>query len=556
MKTKLIAASLMLVSGFSAAESLPPLTHTHQQSGSQSEFNYPEVTHSEADAIVNDVVFFYPSEMLEFYDNDVEELVKYVEESVELNNHAFKRQDIPLRRKIAGIVPMPSDFNYNVEGTRASRMNDLRRLYYSDTYNFDYFHDTSYVVAVTPYREESVESIGSGEVGGRFSWITPFERGEKERTLAHELGHNDGFTHDKASYDALDDIAKNSYLGAFAAGYSCGTHSSIMKSGDGNRDEGFFSSPLVTNPQGDECGHYDDGDSARAYKDAVANLIYNPDVSARKSFKNNEPSKEATGTATLTLPSNIVSEGSDIIIEVLWSGAELGDSVQVLTKKGTAGVDDFKSTIKSIYYDGTNSVTRTSIPTIQDDEFEVDETLTIELVYPYGVSVSGETAQEVVITSEDQGNAGTVQLDKSSLTIDEGQVATFTLQRTGGTDGQFTVNVRTEAGSAGESDFNAINRDITFNEGETTKTVSIGTVNDSTEENAETFSLLLTGSSELIGSLNEATVTITANDASTGGGNNGGGSNAGGDSGGGSMGLFTGLLMFGAALARRKSLSK
>tara|TARA_B100002049_G_scaffold138228_1_gene102414 strand:+ start:10684 stop:12336 length:1653 start_codon:yes stop_codon:yes gene_type:complete len=550
------------MSGFGAAESLPPLSRIHQQTGTQSEFSYPDITHSEEDAIVNDIVFFYPSEMLEFYDNDVEELIKYVEDAVELNNHAFKRQDIPLRRKIAGIVPMPSDFNYNVEGTRSSRMNDLRRLYYSDTYNFDYFHDTSYIVAITPYREESVESIGSGEVGGRFSWITPFVRGQKERTLAHELGHNDGFTHDKESYDAADEIAKNSYLGAYAAGFKCGTHSSIMKSGDGDRDEAFFSSPLVTNPQGEDCGHYDEGDSARAYKDAVANLIYNPDISARKSFKNNEPSKAATGTATLTLPSNIVSEGSDIIIEVLWSGAELGDSVQVVTKKGTAGVDDFKSTIKSVYFDGTNSITRTSIPTIQDDEFEVDETLTIELVYPYGVSVSGETSQEVIITSEEQGNAGIVQFDKSSLTIDEGQVATFTLQRTGGTDGQFTVNLSTKAGSADESDFNATDRDITFNEGETTKTVSISTINDSIEENAETFSLLLTGSSELIGSLNEATVTITANDASTGGGsngggNNGGGSNAGGDdSGGGSMGVFAGLFILGAAVARRKTLSK
>ena len=120
-------------------------------------------------------------------------------------------------------------------------------------------------------------------------------------------------------------------------------------------------------------------------------------------------------------------------------------------------------------------------------------------------------------------------------------MATFTLQRTGGTDGQFAVNVSTKAGSADESDFNAINRDITFNEGETTKTVSISTVNDSIEENAETFSILLTGSSELIGSLNEATVTITANDASTGGC---------------SMGVLAGLFILGTAVARRKTLSK
>ncbi len=552
MKKTLLAASVALLSNFALADTLPPSAIASEQSSGDNGFTYPSVTHLESDAIVNDIVFFYPSEMTDFFDGDMEEMVKYVNDSIEANNVAFQRQDIPLRRKVAGIVAIPSKLDYDPKGTRGQRIYDLRRLYNDDEFNYNYFYDTSYVSVLTPYYEEIVSSIGSAEVGGKFSWITPFRRDEVERTIAHELGHNDGFTHDKETYDEANGDDKSAYLARYAVGYSCGSFDSIMKSGSGSRDEGFFSSPLATNAQGVECGDANEGDSVRAYKDAVENLIPNQ----AGTFSNNKPSRAATGTATLSLPSTVINEGEDIVVEVFWAGAELGDSIQVLTRKGTADTTDFKSSLRSVYFDGNETTSRISIDTFDDSEFELDETMTIELIYPHGVSIEGEGAQVVTLTSDEIGNAGVVNFDTSRATVNEGQSVTLTLQRTGGTDGDIATRVVTEVGTANADDFTVTDREVIFLTGETSKTITISTVNDQTEEDAESFTVMLIGSSQIVGTSNEVVVTISASDAPASGGSNGSGNNTGsnaGGGGGGSMGIFSGLFLLLLTVARKKN---
>lgn len=513
MKSTILSIGLVLFAGSVSAETLPTETtpKASQQSTNSSQadngFTYPDITHLESEATVNDVVFFYPSEMLDEFDGDAEKLVNYVQTSVEMNNFAFRRQDIPLRRKVAGVVAIPSQLSYDVEGDREKRLYDLRNLYTDSRYNYNYYYDVSYVVAITPHIMEAVNSIGSAEVGGKFSWISPYNTDEPERTLAHELGHNDGFTHTREEYDESN--TKGLRFSEYSNGTSCGSYSSIMKDGSGDRSEGFFSSPLVTNAQGVECGHYDEADSARSYIEAVADHIPNQ----KPPFSNNKPSREATGTASVSLVSSVVDEGQPIVIDVFWSGAELGDSVQVLTRKGTADIKDFRSSLRSVYYDGENDVSRIEIQTRDDSDFELDETMEIALVFPHGVELADNNSQEVIITSDEAGNAGLIEFSSDTLTLAEGDSGSLTLQRNGGSDGEFTVSVTTISGSADSNDFSEIDRKITFAEGETSKSINISARSDNQQESNESFTVRLTGHEQLIGDVDEVTVTIEASDA-------------------------------------------
>lgn len=548
MKKTIILSTLVLFAGAAFAETMPPTklpateqSNTTNQAGNG--FVYPSITHLESDSTVHDVVFFYNKEMVEEYEGDIERLVNYVQAAIDVNNLAFRRQDIPLRRNIAGIVAIPSNLTFNVNGDQSERVADLRRIYFDNRYNFDYFYDASYVVALTPHLPDVVNAIGSAEVGGKFSWVSPYQKDKAERTLAHELGHNDGFSHTKEEYDEMTSYLKSLRMSEYSNGTSCGTFSSIMKGGSGDRDEGFFSSPLVKNAQNTDCGDYHEADSARAYLEAIAYNIPNRIAP----FANNKPARQATGTATLSVVSNVVAEGQPIVIDINWSGAELGDSVQVLTRKGVAGITDFKSSLKSVYFDGTNTTSQIEIMTLDDSEFELDESMEIALVFPHGVSISGEGLQEVTITSDDQGNAGVISFTSNAESLGEGESRTLTLQRTGGSDGEFTVNVKTESGTASDNDFNPIDRSFTFANGETSKTLTVTARNDSEQEGDESFIVKVTSDSNITGGNDTVTVTIAAGTPPSSG-------NASeGSSSGGSTGMFSILGLMLLMVARKFS---
>lgn len=512
MKPIILSILLIFISSQVMAHTLPPepkpSTMVMQQSlnanSDTSGFTYPSTTHLESEAIIHDVVFFYPPEMLEVFGGDHEKMVDYVLMAVDANNHAFRRQDIALRRNIAGIVAMPSKPNFNVRGGSEHRMADLRRLYNDSRHNFRFFYDTSYVVALTPHIPDAVNSIGAGEVGGKFSWVSPFYLDQVERTLAHELGHNDGFSHHIDEYNGLSPAQKNNRLSAYSTGHHCGSYSSIMRSGVGNRSEGFFSSPLVKNAQGTECGVEEEADSARAYREAVAYHIPNQ----AHPFRNNKPARQASGTVSISVISTIVNEGEPIIIDINWAGAEVGDSVQVLTRKGSADISDFQSTLESVYYDGESAFSQVQIATFEDGKFELDETMSVELIFPHGVNIDGTSKQTITIVSNDDGQSGLVDFSTDALTLNQGQSSNLTLQRTGGADGELTVSVSTHEDTATESNFFPIDREITFADGETSKVISVRARSNPNQVGSKTFFVRVSGQDQIIGTTSEVLVTI------------------------------------------------
>lgn len=112
---------------------------------------------------------------------------------------------------------------------------------------------------------------------------------------------------------------------------------------------------------------------------------------------------------------------------------------------------------------------------------------------------------------------GDISLAESVINVSESEsAATISVRRTNGSDGRVTVDYRTVALSATEGeDFIARNGTLTFQDGETTKTVSIPIINDSDIEFDEQFGFTIdnvTGGAALLAP-RTATVTIDDNDS-------------------------------------------
>ncbi|WP_420137924.1 Calx-beta domain-containing protein [Sphingomonas sp.] len=106
------------------------------------------------------------------------------------------------------------------------------------------------------------------------------------------------------------------------------------------------------------------------------------------------------------------------------------------------------------------------------------------VVATYGFDAAGNRSN-VTVTAP-VGSAPSFSI--SDATIGEGGALTFTVTKTGGASGSFSVNYATADSTAvSGSDYTAASGTLTFAAGETTKTITISTVNDTAVENAETM---------------------------------------------------------------------
>lgn len=126
------------------------------------------------------------------------------------------------------------------------------------------------------------------------------------------------------------------------------------------------------------------------------------------------------------------------------------------------------------------------------------------------------------------GNVGQLEFDQSSYTVNEGAgTASINVRRVGGSDGRLTVNYATSNGTAtAGSDYTARSGTLTFNDLETSKTITIPITNDASIEANETINLTLSNagpanieqyirekeSSNLLGTNTTATLQINDND--------------------------------------------
>ncbi len=170
------------------------------------------------------------------------------------------------------------------------------------------------------------------------------------------------------------------------------------------------------------------------------------------------------------------------------------------------------------FADGDTTSKTVTVSIIDDTLDETNETFTVGLSGVTGGSDLGTATSTVTIVDNDAAQQpGTLAIAPAATSVNEGAgTVTLTVSRTGGSDGVVSVNVATANGTAlAGSDYTAVpSMTLTFGDGDTTpKSVTVSIIDDSQDENNETFTVGLSGvtGGAALGTAT-STVTIVDND--------------------------------------------
>ena len=220
----------------------------------------------------------------------------------------------------------------------------------------------------------------------------------------------------------------------------------------------------------------------------------------------NEP-----GTLSFSQATFSTSENNNASITIIRTGGSLGVvSATITLSNGTASASDYNnSPIIVNFVDGQTSQT-ISVPIINDTLYEINETINLSLV-----SATIGNQATAVLTIDDSGDRPTISFASSSQTVVEGftspQNLSYTVSLSNPSTRKITVQYATADGSAlASSDYTTSTDTLTFNPNETTKTITIPILNDSSNEPDETFTLTLSNATNAtLGTISTTTTTIT-----------------------------------------------
>lgn len=235
-------------------------------------------------------------------------------------------------------------------------------------------------------------------------------------------------------------------------------------------------------------------------------------------------SPPATPTVGLSASAfSVAEDGNSVDISVNRTGSSAGAvSVDYATSDGTATTagSDYTAVSGTLNWADGDSASKTITVSITDDnQYEGDETVAIALS-----NVSGGTlgTASATLTINEEDVPGTLAFAATAVTVTEsdaaGVQATLTVSRTGGSDGDVTVNYDTANGTADSGDYTAISSGtLNWSHGDTAdKTITVDIAGDTTTELSESFSVSLSNPGFItLGTDTTATVNITDNDSVT-----------------------------------------
>lgn len=180
----------------------------------------------------------------------------------------------------------------------------------------------------------------------------------------------------------------------------------------------------------------------------------------------------------------------------------------------TASNADFTTKTETLTFKPGETQKTFTVQTTQDALFESDETFSVSLTNPTNGAIIDSTkgTAKGTITNDDLAPVFAI----ASSSANEGNAIAFTITRTGDAQADQTVNVSTAINSddtATDKDFEPKTETITFKQGETQKTFTVNTIQDSLPEKNEFFTVSLSNPTNgaIISSTN-GTVKGTIND--------------------------------------------
>ena len=207
------------------------------------------------------------------------------------------------------------------------------------------------------------------------------------------------------------------------------------------------------------------------------------------------------------------------------NGSDGQVTVTIVSANGTAiAPGDYDNTAVVVTFADGQTMAIVGIDIFNDSNFEADETINLSLSTPTnGATLGSQTTAILTIVNDDVASQpGVITFNSSTYSVNEDGTTTtpITVVRTNGSDGQIGVTLTPSNGTAtAPGDYDNTPIMITFNQGETVKTVTIPIVNDAIFENNETINLTLstpTGGATLGNpSAITAVLTIVDNDVDT-----------------------------------------
>jgi len=232
------------------------------------------------------------------------------------------------------------------------------------------------------------------------------------------------------------------------------------------------------------------------------------------------------GTIDVTATTATAEEGTNGVFTLTRTGDNLQQVTVNYTITGTANAgSDYTTLPGTITFNAGETSKTIDVSALDDNIFDAPGTApeTVILTLTDGgtnYSLGNNTEATVSITEGDTRTVPTINLalTSSSTVLNEGDIAEFTITRTGGNTDEFfplTVNLAVGGTSTSGVDFTAIDPlSVTFEAGQTSKVVSLTTLRDGigVDDDNETFTLSLTSDPNNYTSGTGTTATVTIRD--------------------------------------------
>ena len=175
--------------------------------------------------------------------------------------------------------------------------------------------------------------------------------------------------------------------------------------------------------------------------------------------------------------------------------------------------EDYESTSGSVTFAIGEAVKQISVPIINDNQDESNESFKVVLQNPTGNAVLDSATSTATVNITDNDVAGTLSIQSAATVSEKGIEVILTVTRENGSDGVVTVGYSTADGTAVEGlDYVGTDGVLEFAHTETTKTITVSILDDILgSEGNETFSVILdsesvTGGAELGNAVSVVTI--------------------------------------------------
>ena len=200
---------------------------------------------------------------------------------------------------------------------------------------------------------------------------------------------------------------------------------------------------------------------------------------------------DVTSPPSFSINDVSVAEGGNLSFTVTKNGAASTNySVNYTTANGSAiSGSDYTANSGTLTFSTGETSKVIAVATTVDSTYESNETITLNLSSPSGGSSISDSQGVGTINNDDSGPAFTV----NDVSANEGSGITFTITKSGATVFSHNIDYASADDSAtlANNDYSATSGTLVFTSGESSKTVTVNTIEDISIEADETFHLNL-----------------------------------------------------------------